>query len=272
MAKKLIPALRAFVMSRAAVRGLWEFTRDERGQLRRVQVRAQRPAGEVLRVPQVVVGADQRVHGVRPAMPAPPARWRPGASVRARAAPRHHVAGRPASSARREPKRSPDEWRDRVRLRVGEECGMATADDRGDLPEAPQPIGPPVPPRPESPSGSAWPICASGRSAPGPGSKPAGPTRPRSTPRSRPSSGTPRAGEACWRPRWRSASSCSWCPTPSSWSPGSAWRRPRRVRIPGTPPVRRASAGCSPVRSPAPAPCRWPTASSPCSSAGSPWP
>jgi hypothetical protein len=31
MAKKLIPAWRAFVMSRAAVRGLWEFTSEEAG-------------------------------------------------------------------------------------------------------------------------------------------------------------------------------------------------------------------------------------------------
>lgn len=35
----------------------------------------------------------------------------------------------------------------------------------------------------------------------------------------------PRPAVACWRPRWRSASSCSLCPTPSSWSPASGWRR-----------------------------------------------
>ena len=54
-----------------------------------------------------------------------------------------------------------------------------------------------------------------------------------------PSSGMPRAGEACSLPPWPSACSCSWCPTPSSCSPASAWRRRRPARTRGRGPIGR---------------------------------
>ena len=150
---------------------------------------------------------------------------------------------------------------------LGEECGI----DRRDLPDAVEPSGPPAsPPGHESVRDRVAHLRerAERRKA---GSKPGAKTRPRSPPCSRLSSGTPSPGEACSPRRWRSASSCSWFPMPSSWSPGSGWPRRRPGRIPETPPGRLASAGCSPPRSPAPAPLSLANRLIALAVGGSPW-